>query len=61
MVHWTASVVAILLASFPGVVSAQVDCDAVPAGPARTDCYIPPMQVPLAEAMTLLDLAPSRG
>jgi hypothetical protein len=50
MVHWIA-----------GVVSAQVDCDAVPAGPARTDCYIPPMQVPLAEAMTLLDLAPSRG
>jgi hypothetical protein len=40
MKHWTASVVAILLASFPGVVSAQVDCNAVPAGPARTDCYI---------------------
>jgi hypothetical protein len=40
MKHWTASVVAILLASSPGVVSAQVDCNAVPAGPARTDCYI---------------------
>jgi hypothetical protein len=40
MTHWNASVVAILLASFPDVVSAQVDCDAVPAGPARTDCYI---------------------
>jgi len=40
MKHWTASVVAILMASFPGVVSAQVDCNAVPAGPARTDCYI---------------------
>jgi hypothetical protein len=41
MTHWNASVFAILLASFPGVVvSAQVDCSAVPAGPARTDCYI---------------------
>jgi hypothetical protein len=29
-----------LLASFPGVASAQVDCNAEPAGPARTDCYI---------------------
>jgi len=33
-------VAALLLASFPSVVSAQVDCNAVPAGPARTDCYI---------------------
>jgi hypothetical protein len=40
MKYWSASVVAILMASFPGVVSAQVDCNAVPAGPARTDCYI---------------------
>jgi hypothetical protein len=40
MKHWTASVVPILLASFPGVVIAEVDCDAVPTGPARTDCYI---------------------
>jgi hypothetical protein len=40
MKHWAASVVAISLASFPGVVSAQVDCNAIPAGPARTDCYI---------------------
>jgi hypothetical protein len=45
MKHRTASVVAILLASFPGVVSAQVDCNAVPAGPARTDCYIGLSQV----------------
>jgi hypothetical protein len=40
MTRWRASVLAILLASFPGVVSAQVDCNAVPAGPARTDYYI---------------------
>ena len=37
---WAAGVIATLLASFPGVASAQVDCNAVPAGPARTDCYI---------------------
>jgi hypothetical protein len=40
MKHCTATVVAILLSSFPGDGIAQVDCDAVPAGPARTDCYI---------------------
>ena len=39
--HWTASIVAILLSSFPvTTVSAQVDCAAIPAGPSRTDCYI---------------------
>ena len=32
--------VAVLLTIFPGIVSAQADCNAVPAGPARTDCYI---------------------
>jgi hypothetical protein len=40
MTHWTAGVGAILLVSFPDVSSAQVKCDAVPAGPARTDCYL---------------------
>jgi len=40
MKHWTLIVVAISLASFPGVASAQADCNAVPAGPARTDCCI---------------------
>ena len=40
MTPWTASVVGILLASFPSAVSAQVDCNAVPAGPSRTDCYL---------------------
>jgi hypothetical protein len=40
MTRWRASVLAILLASFPGVVSAQVDCGAIPQGPARTDCYL---------------------
>jgi hypothetical protein len=40
MTHWTESVVVILLASFSGVASAQVNCDAIPHGPARTDCYL---------------------
>ena len=40
MKYWTASFVAMLLSSFLAIVSVQVDCNAVPAGPARTDCYI---------------------
>ena len=40
MTHWAASVVAILLAGFAGVASAQVNCEAIPHGPARTDCYL---------------------
>jgi hypothetical protein len=40
MTHWTAGVGAILLVSLPDVSSAQVKCEAVPAGPARTDCYL---------------------
>jgi hypothetical protein len=28
------------LASAPDIAAAQVDCAAIPAGPARTDCYI---------------------
>ncbi len=35
-----ATVIAILLANFPSVANAQVDCNAVPAGPARTDCFL---------------------
>jgi hypothetical protein len=41
MTHGTASAVAIfLLASSPDVASAHVSCDAIPHGPARTDCYL---------------------
>jgi hypothetical protein len=29
-----------IMANFPGLAAAQVDCEAMPAGPARTDCYI---------------------
>jgi hypothetical protein len=40
MTRWTASIVAISFASFLSVVNAQANCNAVPAGPARTDCYL---------------------
>jgi hypothetical protein len=40
MTRWTTSIVAMSLASIPCVVNAQADCNAVPAGPARTDCYL---------------------
>ena len=36
----TASVVAALLAAFPAAASAQANCEAIPRGPARTDCYL---------------------
>src|SRR4051794_7432714 len=39
MTHWTAGTVAISLASVSSVASAQ-NCETIPAGPARTDCYI---------------------
>ena len=41
MTHWTPSVVfATLLASFSTFASAQVNCEAIPKGPERTDCYL---------------------
>ena len=38
MSNWTARIIAILLAGVPGV--AQANCEAMPRGPARTDCYL---------------------
>ena len=40
MTHRTACVVAILLANFPGAAGAQINCNAMPRGPQRTDCYL---------------------
>jgi hypothetical protein len=40
MKRWTASAVAILLAAFPSVASAEANCEAAPHGPASTDCYL---------------------
>ena len=40
MTHWTVGVIAILLAGFPAVANAQANCEAIPRGPARTDCYL---------------------
>jgi len=39
MTYWIAGVVALSLASVSSVAGAQ-NCDAIPAGPARTDCYL---------------------
>ena len=39
MRHWSAIVIATGMASFPIAAGAQ-NCEAIPAGPARTDCYI---------------------
>ena len=40
MKYLIARVVATLLTCFSGVASAQVNCEAIPHGPARTDCYL---------------------
>jgi hypothetical protein len=40
MTLWTARAVAILLACSSDVARAHVRCDAIPHGPARTDCYL---------------------
>jgi len=41
MTSGTTSVVfAVLLAGFPAVANAQVNCEAIPKGPDRTDCYL---------------------
>jgi hypothetical protein len=40
MAHRSISIVAVLLASFPAVVSAHVDCKTIPASSDRTDCYL---------------------
>ena len=34
------TVLAILLANISSLANAQVDCEGIPVGPARTDCYI---------------------
>jgi hypothetical protein len=36
----TASLVAVLLVASPAVADAQPNCEAIPRGPARTDCYL---------------------
>lgn len=41
MTPWTRSVVlTVLLAGFPAVANAQANCEAIPKGPDRTNCYL---------------------
>jgi hypothetical protein len=37
---WTASLVTVLLVAYPAVADAQPNCEGIPRGPARTDCYL---------------------
>ena len=37
---WTASLVGVMLVASPAVADAQPNCEAIPRGPARTDCYL---------------------
>jgi hypothetical protein len=40
MTHWASIAVATWLASLSAAASAQVNCEAMPKGPERTDCYL---------------------
>jgi hypothetical protein len=40
MAPWTASLVTVLLVASPAVADAQTNCEGIPRGPARTDCYL---------------------
>jgi hypothetical protein len=40
MTNWASIAVAIALAGFLDAASAQVNCEAIPKGPERTDCYL---------------------
>ena len=55
MARWTASAATILL--FSGVASAQPNCEAIPRGPERTDCYLALSQFYRAQS----DLAAARA
>jgi hypothetical protein len=52
-----AAFVAMLLASFIGVAGAQPNCDAIPHGPERTDCFLALSQFYRAQS----DLAAARA
>jgi hypothetical protein len=40
MTRWAMIFMAMLMASFPGVASARANCEAIPRGPERIDCYL---------------------
>ena len=54
---WTASLVAVLLVASLAVADAQPNCEAIPRGPSRTDCYLSLSQFYRAQS----DLAADRA
>jgi hypothetical protein len=57
MAHGTALLTAMALALLPGVTSARTNCEAIPRGPERTDCYLALSQFYQAQS----DLAAARA
>ena len=53
----TASLVTILLVASPAIANAQPNCEAIPRGPERTDCYLALSQFYRAQS----DLAADRA
>jgi hypothetical protein len=53
----TASLVAVLLVVTPAVADARLNCEAIPRGPERTDCYLALSQYYRAQS----DLAADRA
>jgi hypothetical protein len=56
MAHWTVRLT-VALAIFPGAAVAQMNCEGIPRGPDRTDCYLALSQFYRAQS----DLAAARA
>lgn len=54
---WTASLVTVLLVASSAAADAQMNCETIPRGPARTDCYLALSQYHRAQS----DLAADRA
>ena len=57
MTSWTASLFAGLLVAAPAIADARPNCEAIPRGPQRTDCYLALSQYYRAQS----DLAADRA
>ena len=57
MTRWAASLVAVVLVASPAVADTRVNCEAIPRGPARTDCYLALAQFYRAQSNLAADRA----